>query len=89
MNILDTETYKITDYCVPQEPDFFLFPRAPISLWSPDSKQLLLLDGHETYHNRVIWVSPEQGLTVQMTEEIDMTGVISQPMWGWMSTLEE
>ncbi|MBN1305942.1 MAG: PD40 domain-containing protein [Anaerolineales bacterium] len=89
--VLDTKSLKLIDYCIPLDVLSAGIPNPPVPLWSPDSKQLLLLDtNYETQLNRVLWVSPGQGLAAQVAEDIDLVQwFITGGMWGWMAAPEE
>ena len=87
--VLDTETLELIDYCIPLDRLSVSIPNPPAPLWSPDSKQLLLVDRYGA-KNSVIWVRPEQGLSAQVAENIDVVEWFSVGgMWGWMASPEE
>jgi WD40-like Beta Propeller Repeat len=88
--ILDTYTEKLTDYCISVNSSMGIFPQPPAPLWSPDSKQLLLVDEYGYDQNSVIWVNPEQGLAAHILEDIVVEYWYSpSEMWGWMAAPEE
>ncbi len=88
--ILDTETLELIDCCMPLDVLSAGIPSPPTPLWSPDSKQLLMLGDYLSEHNRVLWISLEQGIAAQVAEDIDVVQwFIVGGMWGWMAAPEE
>jgi hypothetical protein len=86
--VLDTETLTLTDYCVKvhayDEPfgDDTVRYYSPAPIWSPDGKQLLVVDRYAFYWNIVTWVDLEQGIAAQLIDDDRIVG-------GWMSAPEE
>jgi hypothetical protein len=79
--VLDTLTREITDFCFPViyrgEGYGGGFPEAPI--WSPDGKQLLVVDWYEKDHQRVILVDTVQGFAAVIAEDMQPVGWLVNP----------
>ena len=72
--VLDMETLVITDYCLPIRG---VPPPSPI--WSPDSKQFMVVDEYEKDHRRVILVDIVQGFAAQIAEDMQPVGWMVSP----------
>ncbi len=78
--VLDTETKILTDFCVvvhAQDDGLDRWPSAPI--WSPDGKQLLLVDQYSVYYSQVIWVDIENGIAAQLADDSTAAGWMLLP----------
>jgi hypothetical protein len=79
--ILDMDTRQVTDTCVQVKfgGDKYgdLFPKAPI--WSPDGKQLVVMDWYEADHRRVILVDPGQSYAAQIAQDMEPVGWMLAP----------
>jgi hypothetical protein len=81
--ILDMETMQVTNYCITVNERDVGFPHPRLPVWSPDSKQLLLIDHRysDPEPKRVILVDPEQGFATIIAEDVEAI--------GWMAAPEE
>lgn len=79
--ILDMGTMQVTDYCITLNDRDVGFPHPKLPVWSPDSKQLLLIDNRYFETIRVILVDPEQRFATVIAEDADAI--------GWMAAPEE
>ena len=81
--VLDTETLELVDYCVTvhaQDEGFFR-EQSPAPIWSPDGKQLLVVDQLSIYYRQVIWVDLEHGVAALLADDRGAA--------GWMLAPEE
>jgi Tol biopolymer transport system component len=78
--VLDTETLEITDYCVEVEvSDEWIEGWPPAPIWSPDGKQILVVDQQELYYSQVIWVDLENGVSARMGKDKGAAGWMLAP----------
>jgi hypothetical protein len=76
--VLDTQTKKITDYCVEFRPSGF--EKTPV-VWSPDETQILLEDKYteDPRHWRVILVDLVKGTAFPIAEDMIASGWMKSP----------
>lgn len=77
--VLDTVTLELTDYCLMVSPEYGAsFPQTPI--WSPDGKQILVVDWYGELRSQVILIDMERSLVVQLAGDSEVV--------GWMLEVE-
>ena len=79
--IIDTRTRLVTDTCIRVKYRGTGYggrpPTAPF--WSPDGKQLVVMDWYEADHRRVILVDPARGLATQIAQDMEPVGWMLAP----------
>ena len=76
--VLDTQKLNVINYCIPVTyagEGYGGLPPSPV--WSPDSKQFLIVDWYEKDHRRVIMVDIAKGIAAEIAQDME-------PM-GWMT----
>jgi len=76
--VIDVNTHVVTNYCVPVRGEPIFVPNFGAPIWSPDGKQLLVMDqiGH---NRRVILVDIVKNYAAQIAENYDMLGWMVAP----------
>jgi hypothetical protein len=79
--IVDSETGQVINYClrVMYGGEDFVGERPPMPIWSPDGKQLVVVDWYEKDHRRVILVDPGQGFAAQIASDMQPAGWMLAP----------
>jgi Tol biopolymer transport system component len=81
--VVDTNTRQVTDYCVRVKyrdlKGLYSMTAPTAPLWSPDGKQLVVMDWYEKDHRRVILVDPARGFAAQIAEDMEPVGWMLPP----------
>ena len=69
--VFDTVSVELTEYCVTVASQVYGFSQPPTPIWSPDGKQILVIDRYDDLRSQVFLIDMERSLIVNITDDVE------------------